>query len=130
MTHRIFRVNGQVTDRIDTYIPPAAISPDETACAEVGAALNVSVAAVVAEHVESIPSVEIVITPAPAPPQPPLDAASAAEAAAMPTHPNTKLEIVRAILAKQDADITQGEMKTLVLIMARFLFKKFLAGWR
>jgi len=69
--------------------------------------------------------------PPPDPPPPSaVDSTSATEAAAMPAHRNAKLEAVRAILAKADADITPAEVKTLVLIISRFLFKKFLSGWR
>lgn len=130
MTHRIFKVNGQVTDRIDTYAPPAAISPDETARAEVATALSVSVQAVTAEHVEVLPPVEVTIPPAPPQPTPAVEIMTAAQVAALPSNGNGPLATVKAILAKQDADITAAEVKTLVLIMARFLLKKFLAGWR
>jgi len=59
---------------------------------------------------------------------PPFDTLSPTEAAALP--PDGPLAVAKAILAKEDSDITAGEVKTLVLIMARFLLKKILAGWR
>jgi len=130
MTHRIFRVNGKVVDRIDTYAEGRHISPDAAACAEVASALGVAVDAVAVEHVEEIPPVAVVIPPAPPAPLPEVHTTSAAEASALPQIQHPKLEAVRTILAKQDADITPAEVRTLVLVMARYFFKKWLDGWR
>ena len=55
---------------------------------------------------------------------------TAVEVAALPPNGNGPLATVKAILAKQDADITSAEVKTLVLLMARYFLKKWLAGWR
>ena len=50
--------------------------------------------------------------------------------AALPPNGNGPLATVKAILAKEDADITQAELKTLVLLMARYFLRKLLNGWR
>ncbi len=60
----------------------------------------------------------------------PLNVTLAADAAALPQQANSRIEAVRLILAKADADITQPELKTLILLIARYLFHKWLGGWR
>ena len=67
--------------------------------------------------------------PAPPPPPPAFDTSTSAEVAATAV-PAGPLSTVKTILAKADADITAGEVKTLVLIMARYFFRKWIAGWR
>ena len=69
------------------------------------------------------------VPPPPPPPPPPFETLTAAEAAAT-TAPTGPLATLKAILSKADADITAGEVKTVVLIMARYFLKKFLGGWR
>ena len=68
--------------------------------------------------------------PAP-PPSPELVAPSAATVAAYTVAGGGALATAKTILSKADADITQAELKTLVLIMARWLLKKVVVdGWR
>ena len=71
------------------------------------------------------------LTPPPtAPPVPPVAVVTAAEAAVLPPYPVGAVQTAVTILAKADADITAAEVKTLVLLMARFIVKKVLDGWR
>jgi len=77
MTYRIFKHNGQVTDRVDTYMAGASISTDERAAAEVAEALSVDVSTITVEHVEILPAAKVTIPPA----QPP----------AAPTDPQSEL---------------------------------------
>lgn len=65
----------------------------------------------------------------PAPPPVPIESMTAAEIAASSTPPGP-LETIKTILAKADADITAAEVKTLVLLMARYFYRKWLNGWR
>lgn len=129
MPYRIFRHNRSVTDRIDRYEAGASISDDEIACAEVAEALGADVGAIAAEHVDVVPAVSVVIPPQPSRPPPPFETLTAAEAAALDA-PTGPLATLKAILSKPDADITAGEVKTVVLIMARYFLRKFLGGWR
>lgn len=64
---RIFRYNGQVLDRIDTYEDASILSTDATAADEVATALSVDVKTITVAHVEKAPLVEVVIPPTPAP---------------------------------------------------------------
>lgn len=70
------------------------------------------------------------LPPTPPPGAPAFKAITAAEVAALPPNGNGPLATVKAILAKEDADITQAELKTLVLLMARYFLRKWLNGWR
>jgi hypothetical protein len=60
----------------------------------------------------------------------PFQTMTPADVAALPPNGNGALGTVKAILAKQDADITPAEVKTLVLLMARYFLRKWLNGWR
>ncbi len=68
--------------------------------------------------------------PRPVPTQAPIGTLTAAEVAALPAQPPGPLATAQAILAKADADITAGEVKALVLMMARYFLRKWLGGWR
>ena len=61
---------------------------------------------------------------------PPFVTLSQAEVAAMPVGGNGPVATVQAILTKADADITQAELKTIVLLIARYFLRKWLSGWR
>lgn len=63
MTYRIFKHNGQVLDRIDTYTAGASISTDARAADEVAEALSVDVSSITVEHVEVLPVAEATIPP-------------------------------------------------------------------
>lgn len=68
--------------------------------------------------------------PPPSPPPPlPFATYTAAEIAAT-TPPAGKIADAKAILAKADVDITAAELKTIVLLMARYFYRKWLTGWR
>ena len=68
--------------------------------------------------------------PAP-PPSPELVAPSAATVATYTVAGGGALATAKTILSKADADITPAELKTLVIIMARWLLKKVVVdGWR
>ena len=71
---------------------------------------------------------DIVATPVPTPAPEPFPTFTAAGVAA--SSPPAALANVQTILAKADADITAGEVKTLVLLMARYFYLKWLGGWR
>lgn len=63
------------------------------------------------------------LTPPPPPPtEPPIESMTAAEIAA--SSPPNALAAAKTILAKADADITAAEIKTLVLLMARYFYRK------
>ena len=55
---------------------------------------------------------------------------SQVEVAALPVGGNGPVATVQAILTKADADITQAELKTIVLLIARYFLRKWLSGWR
>lgn len=68
---RIFKHNGQVTDRIDTYADARFIAADVDAAQDVADALGVPVDQVAVEHVEDVPAVSVTIPPAVSAPAPP-----------------------------------------------------------
>lgn len=103
MTYRIFRYNGQVTDRIDRYGEGASLSSDEVAAAEVALALAVAVSAVAVEHLDIVPAVEVVIPPA-------VDANAQAQKATLDALAAPLVKAVEdVLLARQMAPMTPPE---------------------
>ena len=81
-------------------------------------------------ELDAITAYNAALPPPPPPPMQSLATLTAAEIGAT-TVPSGPFATVKAILAKADADITAAEIKTLVLMMARYFFKKWVVdGWR
>lgn len=118
-------------DRTDVLFKGEVLQDIPSQVVDIATAIGWPVEEARAVTVDSDPGPGTVTVPA-APPSPPhaLEVTTAAEAAAEPQHQNAKVESIRLILAKEDADITQAELKVLILAMARFLFRLFRTGWR
>lgn len=110
-----------------TFDTPAAVH-----AAEVGAAIGQPVT-IVEGDTDPWDGVSVLLIPTPSAPNPsqPLTAFTQAEVAALPANGPGPLTTAKTILAKLDADITAAEIKTLVLLMARYLLRKWVVeGWR
>jgi hypothetical protein len=102
--YRGYRHNGAITDRVDFTPGDAFTTPADVAVEEVAAALGVPVTEISAFESEANPYPQAAVV---IPPQPqPVD---------------TDLDVILAILAKPDADVTAGELKTIVLRALRRL---------
>lgn len=132
MKYRRFRAaDGKFLDALLTVEGEFNVSAEQHRL-DHEAGYGVAPLAVITEDADPWDGVSALIAAPPRTPEPPppMDAVSASEAGALPSHPISSIQAAVTILAKADADITQAELKTLVLLMARFLLKKLLSGWR